>query len=208
MGHMHGDGEKFYRAVEIMDNQVKRIWDAIQYRQQQFGEEWMIVVTTDHGRDSATGKHHGGQSLRERTGWIVTNVTPNKHFTSGAASIADIMPSIAGFLQLPVPKNIAREIDGIPFTGAVAITDPAATLENGKLLISWRALQKKGKAKIWVATTNHFKTGGEDQYQLLETVKLRKEKATIDVSTLPADFYKIVIETPVNTVNRWVMKKQ
>ena len=205
MGHMHGDSEKFYKAVEIMDNQVKRIWDAIQYREKQFGEEWMIVVTTDHGRDSATGKHHGGQSARERTGWIVTNVAPNKHFTSGAASIADIMPSIAGFLQMPLPLEAGREVDGVPFTGPVTITAPAAKLENGVLLLSWKALQKKGKAKIWITDTNNFKTGGKDLYTLLATVPLRKEKATIG-RNLSGDFYKVVIETPVNTVNRWVVK--
>ena len=207
MGHMHGDSEKFYKAVEMMDNQVKRIWDAIQYRQQQFGEDWMIVITTDHGRDSATGKHHGGQSARERTGWIVTNVTPNKHFTSGAASIADIMPSIAGFLQVPLPLKVAREVDGVPFTGPVALSKPDAIVENGVLHVRWKALQRKGKAKIWVAATNLYKTGGEDQYQLMKTVRLRKEEATLDVSNLPGDFYKVVIESPVNTVNRWVVKK-
>ncbi len=207
MGHMHGDGEKFYRAVEMMDSQVKRIWDAIQYRQQQFGEQWMIVVTTDHGRDSASGKNHGGQSARERTGWIVTNVPPNKHFTSGAASIADIMPSIAGFLQLPLPEETAREVDGIPFTGPVAIGSPAVTLINDKLEITWKAYQRKGKAKILVTTTNEYKTGGKDQYTLLEDVKIKKEKVTVDVSKLPGTFYKVVIETPHQTMNRWVTKK-
>ena len=207
MGHMHGDGEKFYRAVEMMDSQVKRIWDAIEYRQQQFGEEWMIVVTTDHGRDSATGKNHGGQSARERTGWIVTNVQPNKHFTSGAASIADIMPSIAGFLQLPLPAETAREVDGIPFTGPVSIGSPDAKLMNDKLEISWKAYEKKGKARIWVTTTNAFKSGGTDQYTLLEDVKIKKEKATVNVNKLPGNFYKIVIETPHQRVNRWVIKK-
>ena len=207
MGHMHGDGDKFYRAVEIMDNQVKQIWDAIEYRQQQFGEEWMIVVTTDHGRDSATGKHHGGQSARERTGWIVTNVTPNKHFTSGAASIADIMPSIAGFLQLPLPEETKREVDGVPFTGPVAIGSPTATFNNGKLEITWKAYQQKGKANIWVTNSNEFKTGGSDKFMLLEDVKIKKQKAIVDVSRLPGPFYKIVIETPQNSVNRWVTGK-
>lgn len=208
MGHMYGDSEKFYKAVEIMDNQVKRIWDAIQYRQQQFGEEWMIVITTDHGRDSATGKHHGGQSARERTGWIVTNVATNKHFTSGAASIADIMPSIAGFLQLPLSRETAIEADGVPFTGPVAIAAPDAKIEGGKLFVTWKALQKKGRAKILVATTNHYKTGGKDQYALMKTVRIKKEKATVDISNLKSDFYKVVIETPVNILNRWVLVKK
>jgi predicted AlkP superfamily pyrophosphatase or phosphodiesterase len=73
MGHMYGDSPEFSKAISYTDNQVGRIWDAIQYRQQNFNEDWLLIVTTDHGRDSATGRDHGGQSAREKSGWILTN---------------------------------------------------------------------------------------------------------------------------------------
>ena len=66
-------------------------------------------------------------------------------------------------------------------------------------------MTKKGKAKIWLATTNNFETGGKDNYQLIKQVAVNAEKATIDVSKLPSQFYKIVLEMPYNTLNRWIV---
>jgi hypothetical protein len=39
----------------------EKIWQAIKEREKNFNEDWLIVITTDHGRDVETGKHHGGQ---------------------------------------------------------------------------------------------------------------------------------------------------
>lgn len=115
MGHAHGDSETFDVAVREADARVGRIWAAVQSRVAR-GEEWMVVVTTDHGRDSATGKGHGRQSTRERTTWIVTN-RPNvdARFRAGQATIVDIAPSILRFLGITPPAAIAREMEGTAF---------------------------------------------------------------------------------------------
>ena len=65
--------------------------------------------------------------------------------------------------------------------------------------------KKEGKAKIWLATTNNFKSGGKDEYKLVAEVPLKNEKADIDIRKIPSNFYKIVIETPRNFLNRWVL---
>ena len=72
MGHMYGDSKPFYDAVGMMDKQVGRIWNAIQYRRKNFNEDWLIIITTDHGRDEKTGKGHGGQTPRQRINGLVT----------------------------------------------------------------------------------------------------------------------------------------
>ncbi len=59
MGHRHGNSKYLDDAVEKLDDQVKRIWNAIQYREKNFNEEWVIYITTDHGRED-NGYHHGG----------------------------------------------------------------------------------------------------------------------------------------------------
>ena len=207
MGHMHGDSKQFYDAVEMMDKQVGRIWDAIQYRQQNFHEDWLIIITTDHGRDAATGKHHGGQSERERSGWIFTNAKNlNTHFKDKKVAMVDIMPSIANFLNISIPRNQLMEVDGIPFIGKISATEPEVKLEKGKLEVEWEAIEKGGEAKIWLARTNQFKVGKPDDYQLVTTVPLKKEEAKVDVSKLPSGFYKVVIETPTNFLNRWLIE--
>ena len=54
------------------DRMLRQIWDAIKYREKNFDEEWLLIVTTDHGREEH-GFNHGGQSAGERGVWMVSN---------------------------------------------------------------------------------------------------------------------------------------
>jgi len=115
MGHRFGDSPEMTEAVKLADDQVGRIWKAIQKREQEHDENWLIVITTDHGRTASNGKGHGGQSERERTTWIVTNeneLTPAFHQNPG---IVDIMPSISDFMGIEIPENIKMNLDGKSF---------------------------------------------------------------------------------------------
>ncbi|MCO5236777.1 MAG: alkaline phosphatase family protein [Chitinophagaceae bacterium] len=209
MGHMYGDSPQFYKAVEIMDRQMGRLWSAIQYREKNFHEDWVIYITTDHGRSEKDGKGHGGQSDRQRNTWIVTNAKGlNDYFKNGNPGVVDIMPSLAKHLDIVIPRDKLMEVDGIPLVGNISATSPNAILKDGKLRITWKAVSKKGDTKIWLATTNRFKEGGKDEYSMVATVPLSKQKAIIDVSNNPSPFYKIVIEAPGNLLNRWVMERQ
>lgn len=115
VAHANGDSEPFHAAVRQADAQVGRIWDAVK-RRQAMGEDWMIVVTTDHGRDPRTGKGHGGQSARERTTWIVTNHPRlDARFREGTPGIVDIAPSLLQHLGIAVPAEVARRFDGVSF---------------------------------------------------------------------------------------------
>ncbi len=206
MGHMHGDSPQFHQAVDYADKQVGRIWDAIGDREKNHNEDWLIIITTDHGRDSATGHNHGGQSDREKAGWIVTNAKNlNERFKNHKSAITDIMPTIARFMGLSIPVEIAREVDGIPLTGPLSCTDLRAEYSNGKINLEWLAKEKTGDVKIWLATTNNFKTGGKDNYTMIRQVPIRDQKASIDVTKLPSRFYKIVVEAKHNNLGRWVI---
>lgn len=208
MGHRYGDSEQFYAAVKMMDDQVGRIWDALEYRRKNFGEDWQIFITTDHGRTAKDGRGHGGQSDRERTTWIVTNASGlNDYFKTGQPGVVDILPTIARFMKIPLPLDDSRELDGVPLTGKISLTRPGAVLDNGSLKLSWKACERKGNVKIWVTTTNNFKTGGKDQYQLMGEVPLQHEHAEVSVKELPSGFYKVVLEGADNVVNRWVGKE-
>jgi len=206
MGHMYGDSPEFKKAIDYMDGQIGRIWNAIEYRQENFNEDWLIVVTTDHGRDSATGKHHGGQSAREKAGWILTNAKElNERFTKQQSSIVDIMPTIARFMKINIPADIAREVDGIPLIGKLSVVEPSVNFTKQQMTINWKAANKNEKVRIWMATTNKFKTGGKDDYQLLKEVPAGSQQTTIDLKDLPSPFYKIYLEGENNSVNRWII---
>ena len=115
VAHERGDSPELDQAVVDMDARLSLVWSAVKARQKAFGEDWLIIVTTDHGRDAETGRDHGGQSERERTIWIATN---SQRLTPGFYSmpaIVDIYPSIATHLGITIPEQVARHLDGASF---------------------------------------------------------------------------------------------
>ena len=211
MGHRYGDSEQFHEAIRLMDDQMGRLWKAIQYRQENFAEDWLLIITTDHGRDAQTGKGHGGQSDRERSTWIVTNAqNRNAQFTSTpdvpTPGIVDIMPTLARHMDITLPKEQAFEIDGVPLTGTLSARQLSATKSNNHIGLTWKSVAKTGQVKIWLTTTNHFKEGGRDAYLLMDEVPVTDEKVRLDVSKVPSTFYKIVVEGQDNTLNTWLVE--
>jgi len=205
MGHAHGDGPEFYNAVKLADKRIGYIWNAIQYRQQHFNEEWLVIVTTDHGRDSVTGKGHGGQSNRERSAWMFTNAKNlNRQFHAPQASATDIMPSIARFMNIHIAKDNRYELDGMPFIGELSFVNPIFGYNNDSLRVQWEPVTDAGNLLVWISTSNHFKTGSRDQYVLLGTVPASAQKGSFYLSRQSSGFYKIVLEGDHNSSNYWV----
>lgn len=208
MGHMYGDSPEFYDAVKKADAQIGRVWKAIQARKKQYNEDWMLVITTDHGRDTQTGKHHGGQSDRERATWIATNVKSlNAHFKETPGAV-DIAPSILSFMNITVPEPIQSELDGISFVNDISISNLQATRHGNTVNLTWNTHNPKGDAEIVFTPTNTFATGGTDTYTTAGKVPVKKSSYSF---TLPAstnaDVYKIVVKAPQNTTTVWSVKE-
>lgn len=207
MGHVYGDSPQFYDAIKKADAQVGRVWQAIKDRQQKFGEEWMIVVTTDHGRSAKTGKDHGGQSDRERNTWIVTNAKLlNARFKQTPAAV-DIAPSILKFMNLDIPAEVKQEMDGVSFIGEVSVGNAKATRTGDKATVTWMPVTPTGQVEILVATSNDFQKGSPDKYITVGKVDVATGRYTFDLPA-NADVYKIVLRAPFNTVNTWIVKKE
>lgn len=118
VAHAHGDSPQFDAAVQSADSLVGRIHAAVRAREKR-GEHWMIVVTTDHGRDPISGRGHGGQSTRERTTWIATNQRAvTDRFRRGESGIVDIAPSILDFVGVQAPAAVRAQFEGQSFLTA------------------------------------------------------------------------------------------
>jgi hypothetical protein len=205
MGHTFGNSPQMVDAVKKADVQIGRVWDAIQYREKNFDEDWLIIVTTDHGRKT-DGFAHGGHSERERTIWIATNAKDlNAHF-AGSPEMVDIFPTLATHLGLTIPKSHAMELDGTSFIGPIDAADLKAVRTKDGIQLIWKTYSQN-KGRIWIATTNNFKTGGLDNYWLMGETKLEQRKATISTKGIESDFYKVVLETPSGFLNYWVVEK-
>ncbi len=208
IGHFYGDSEQFNQAIMDIDQQMGQIYEAIEYRMKYYKEDWLFIITTDHGRDSYNGTEHGEQSERERTTWIVTNNNQesNIYFQDFVPAIVDILPTIARFMNLKIPIESTRELDGVPLTGKVSLVKPDLHLDGDSLTIRWKALDNTGNVTIWLSTTNLFKEGLIDDYQLIGTVPIENQMATFNIREYPSNFYKIVLEGQYNMVNKWIFR--
>jgi predicted AlkP superfamily pyrophosphatase or phosphodiesterase len=207
VGHFYGDSEQFNQAITSIDQQIGQIYEAIEYRMKYHKEDWLIVITTDHGRDPFTGKEHGEQSERERTTWIVTNnPETNSYFQDFVPAVVDILPTMARFMNLKIPIESARELDGVPFTGKVSLVKPDLHLFDDSLTITWKALDHTGNIAVWLSTTNLFRNGLTDNYKLIGNVPIENQMVIFNISEYSSKLYKIVLEGQYNMVNKWIFR--
>lgn len=115
VGHRVGDSPEMDAAVSFTDGLVGQLWASIKARQKTFDEDWLVVITTDHGRDASNGKGHGGQSERERSTWIATNSGCLADRFYDTPAIVDIVPSILAHMHIKVPDPIQEALDGSSF---------------------------------------------------------------------------------------------
>lgn len=205
VGHAKGTGAAFDDAVRMLDKQMQTIASAIKYRETHYPEKWLLLLTTDHGRDSVKGHNHGGQSLRERTTWMIMNKhASNSYFTSAQPAMVDILPSVANYLNINLPKQVGYELDGTPFIGPVSVTNAAINAKGDALTVTWKAFSPAEKVKVYITYTNEAKQGGADNWQLLGTAGAGAGRFTTNLPGLAAKpFYKVVVEGKYNAVNSW-----
>lgn len=207
--HIHGGGAFADEAVMNIDSQLRPVWDAILQRQKNSDEEWLVIITTDHGRDQWS-KDHGGQSNHERTIWMITNQKKvNRQFFRPTLAHVDILPSICRWMDFEVPQNIEFERDGISFIGHTDIFDLKAYGYDQQAQLYWQHEGSKSTvATIYLAPTNDFATGGTDQWTKVAEIPAHQCHATIDLSQFPTSgsspFYKFVVKTPSTTLTRWL----
>lgn len=210
MGHRYGDSPELNQAISFEDELVKKLYSAVEYRQEEMNEDWLFIVTTDHGRTAKDGKHHGGQTARERSIWILSNKKElNNYPKTFEPSIVDILPTMLSFLNLEVEEDIKREFDGNDLYNPILVNDLKADVKSNNLSVSWEVSPEvtDQKAELWISTTNSFKNGGRDSYKLLKTIDLADGKVSLKLSKQEmSSFYKIYLKSEVGNLNTWVIK--
>ena len=117
-------------AVATVDGGIGRVLDAMDRRVRLGGEEWLVLVTTDHsGRDTV----HGGQSMEERTIFVIAHGPGVPAAVSTESPAHSCVPAtVAAFLGVPI--NPAWEWDptifghrpppGYPLPAPVIVASP------------------------------------------------------------------------------------
>ena len=204
--HMFGNGSYFDEYILKAGEQIDRVWQAVKYRQKAFGEDWMIIVTTDHGR-TVNGHGHGGQSLRERTTWIATNKKVTKRFKEGKAAMVDINPTVCEFLGMEVPQQVRWERDGIPFYGKPEeIRDLDVINYDREVFLRWTAVKKNAQVSVYAAPANEYKTTGKENWIHLGDLKAGEEEFRYDLDKIgDSKLYKFVVTSDHVSLNRWLV---
>lgn len=205
IGHRFGNSPEMEKAILQLDHQMGIIWNAIEFREKKYNEKWIIIITTDHGRDAITGKNHGGQSDAERTTWMIANFkNTNTYFHQNTPAIVDILPTITRFQKMNVPKANEYELDGVPMIGEVSLSHPSVERNKDSLIVQWKSYEKNTPVKILMSYTNLFKIGQIDQYQLLATTSIEQERFAFQLDA-EQPFIKLILVGKNNTVQtQWL----
>lgn len=79
-GHTYGFSNNipsYVNSVRNADNYLHELLLAVQAREVEFNEEWLVIATTDHG---GSGKGHGAQVYEHRSTWVACNKDLSEYF--------------------------------------------------------------------------------------------------------------------------------
>ncbi|WP_345709949.1 alkaline phosphatase family protein [Kitasatospora paranensis] len=111
-GHGHGGASSQYlAAIHAVDSLVGQVVQAVRSRPTYGSEDWLIVVTTDHGHTDAGG--HGGNSAVERQTFVIADgagLTPGS--TRRDVKPVDIAPTVLEHEGVAIDP--AWQLDGRP----------------------------------------------------------------------------------------------
>ncbi|MFE3506281.1 alkaline phosphatase family protein [Kitasatospora sp. NPDC059160] len=115
-GHAHGGASADYlSAIHTVDGLVGQVVQAVKSRPTYGSEDWLIVVTTDHGHTDAGG--HGGNSANERQTFLIADgagcAPGSRRYDVKPVDIAPTVLKHEGVAVDPAWKLDGRPIDEI-----------------------------------------------------------------------------------------------
>lgn len=96
-GHNYGGSSQQYAdAIENFDDNLGQIMQTVNAWEAATGEQWTVIVVTDHGHDGNPGLGHGFQSPKETSTFVVAN-NPDIFAIGGINTqyqIVDVTPTV------------------------------------------------------------------------------------------------------------------
>jgi arylsulfatase A-like enzyme len=103
--------QKYIQQIEKTDGYIGELLAALKKRKTYADEEWLIIVTTDHG---GKGNTHGGDSPEERRIFIITSGPGAKRGeVSPGPGIVAVAPTAMKYLGVAIKPE--WNLDGQPF---------------------------------------------------------------------------------------------
>ncbi len=110
--HQNGSiGAEYRDAIALSDGHVGMLMDAVRARYTYADEDWLILISTDHGRRPDGG--HGGDSPEEMTIFILASGPATADWPDpGPAFIVDVAVTALDHLGIGIDPE--WELDGMP----------------------------------------------------------------------------------------------
>lgn len=115
-GHTYGFSPtvpEYMNAIETVDAYVAEIMQVVRDREQLYNEEWMVVLTTDHGGE---GTGHGGQDdlPQTRNVWSIVRIPSlTSPVMQASANSVDLLPTMMFWMGVD-PVHFT-DLDGTKF---------------------------------------------------------------------------------------------
>ncbi|MGV2987659.1 alkaline phosphatase family protein [Vibrio sp. E150_011] len=169
-GHCCGWGVEYEQALIKLDAEIGAVYDAVEWREKNLNEEWLVLLVTDHGHTQAGG--HGGDTIEERKAFIGTNRENlmNEFFYSPSdviditddqdqnelmayPSIATVIPTALSYLNYDfTDSNTFSAPSLVAELGAYkvlsSITDDTST-EEKTIQIQWQESSNTTNVKVY-----------------------------------------------------------
>lgn len=114
-GHDSGftpTNKAYLDAIQLVDMHIQQLMDIVKSRESQFNEEWMVVLSTDHG---GNGTGHGGQDDLDETRFvwcILRQPQLSAPVILSTANSVDLLPSMLKWMNIEINPN--WDLDGVP----------------------------------------------------------------------------------------------
>ena len=110
--HQHGSiGVEYRDAIATSDEQIGRLVDAVRARPNYAAENWLIIISTDHGRREDGG--HGGDSPMEMTTFILVG-GPGAAIGTPSEDTFIVDVAVTALAHLGIEIDPTWELDGKP----------------------------------------------------------------------------------------------
>ena len=101
----HPKAPKYTNAIEEADAHLGRILEAIEKRPTRKREDWLVVVTTDHG-GKGRGHFPGAKEPEIRTGFlVVSGASAKKEVLKTKTGTVDVVPTVLTHLGVPIEAD-------------------------------------------------------------------------------------------------------
>ncbi|WAZ25942.1 HAD-IA family hydrolase [Streptomyces cinnabarinus] len=129
--HFLGCGGPYEAAIRRADARLGRLLEAVRSRPSYAGEQWTVLVVTDHGHVDAGG--HGGRTAEERTAWLVA---AGPGIGAPARTLRHVDVAAQVFAALGRHPDRHWTLDGTPFAAAphAVLLDMDGTLVDTETL--------------------------------------------------------------------------